>query len=104
MLACLTKLGIPEDNPTWAKVAPAAELLESFEPYSPMILPRFNEEYMNQPTEEDGVTPPINEVAQPTREVLAQPAEEVAQLTEEVKKTAAKEVGEDATQDPPPKL
>ncbi|GFZ14832.1 hypothetical protein Acr_24g0010220 [Actinidia rufa] len=43
-LACLAELGIPEDNPTWAKAAPAAELPESPEPYSPLILPGFNEE------------------------------------------------------------
>ncbi|GFS41351.1 hypothetical protein Acr_00g0073870 [Actinidia rufa] len=42
----------------------AAELPESLEPYSPMILPGFNEEeYMNQPIEEDGVKAPVNEVA-----------------------------------------
>ena len=52
-LACLTKVGIPEDNPTWAKVALAPELPELAVPYSPMILPSFDEEkYMNQ-SEED---------------------------------------------------
>ena len=52
-LACLTKVGIPEDNPTWAKVALALELPEPAVPYSPMILPSFDEEkYMNQ-SEED---------------------------------------------------
>ena len=47
-LACLSELGILEDNPTWAKAALEAELPESPEPYSPLILPDFNKkEYMN---------------------------------------------------------
>ncbi|GFY84010.1 hypothetical protein Acr_03g0007840 [Actinidia rufa] len=87
-LACLTDLGIPEDNPTWSKAVLAVELLESSEPCFPMILPSFNEEdYMNQPAKEDGVEAPENEVAQPTGEVTTQPAKEV-------EKTVAEEVGE----------
>ena len=64
-LACLTKLGILEDNPAWAKVAPVPELPEPPEPYLPMILLEFNEEeYMNLPTEyeDDAVVAPCNEL------------------------------------------
>ncbi|GFZ19774.1 hypothetical protein Acr_28g0004790 [Actinidia rufa] len=42
-LAYLSELGIPEDNPAWAKAALEAELHKSLEPYSPQILPNFNE-------------------------------------------------------------
>ena len=42
-LACLTELSIPEDNPTWAKVAPTPELPEPPAPYLLMILPSFDE-------------------------------------------------------------
>ena len=38
-LACLTELGIPKDNPAWAKATLATKLPESPEPYSPMICP-----------------------------------------------------------------
>ena len=38
-LACLTKLGIPEDNPALAKATSVPELPEPPTPYSPMILP-----------------------------------------------------------------
>ncbi|GFS29792.1 hypothetical protein Acr_00g0008520 [Actinidia rufa] len=103
-LACLTKLSIPENNPTWAKVAPVAKLPESLEPYSPMILPCFNEEYMNQPVEEDGIEAPINKVAQPIGEVPTQPAEEIAQPMEEAKKIAIEKARKDAAQGPPPEL
>ena len=59
-----------------------------------MILPDFDdEEYMNRLEEDkdaaDAVVPPINEVAQ---------------LTKESEKTNAKEAGEDAAHDPPPEL
>ena len=48
-LACLTELGIPKDNPAWAKVAPALEIPEPLVFYSPMILSGFDEEeYMNR--------------------------------------------------------
>ena len=54
-LAYLDDLYIPEDNLAWAKVALTAELFESLEPYSPLILPNFNEEeYMNQPAQRGG--------------------------------------------------
>ena len=63
--ACLAQLGILEDNSSWAKYAPIAELVESPEPYSPLILLVFNEkEYMNQPTEEDGEEDQVYELAE----------------------------------------
>ncbi|GFS38128.1 hypothetical protein Acr_00g0055880 [Actinidia rufa] len=40
---CLDKLGIPEDSPAWAKAAPTLGYLESPAPYSPLILPSFDE-------------------------------------------------------------
>ncbi|GFS42840.1 hypothetical protein Acr_00g0082000 [Actinidia rufa] len=59
-LACLTELGIPEDNLPWAKTAPATEFPEPPEPYSPMILPDINEEeYMNQLAEDKDVADAI---------------------------------------------
>ncbi|GFZ14427.1 hypothetical protein Acr_24g0006170 [Actinidia rufa] len=94
-LACITKLGIPKDNPTWAKITPEAELLKSLKHHSPMILPSFNEEeYMNQPTEEDGEEAPTNEVFEPIREAVTKEAGEIA----------ADEFGEIIAQDPPPEL
>ena len=68
-LACLTELGILEDNPAWAKVAFAHELPEPLAPYSPMILRNFDEdEYMNRLKEDedaaDAGVPSVNEVAQ----------------------------------------
>ncbi|GFS30025.1 hypothetical protein Acr_00g0009740 [Actinidia rufa] len=90
------KLGIHEDNPAWAKAAPEAELPESPESYSPMILPGFNEEeYMNQPAEEGGEVALADEVAERTGEAAAEEAGEDA---------AQDQAGEDAAQDPPPKL
>ncbi|GFS30377.1 hypothetical protein Acr_00g0011550 [Actinidia rufa] len=82
--------GIPENNPAWAKTASAAELPESPKPYSPLILPCFNEEeYMNEPSKEDGEEAQANEATKPMREVV----------TEEVGEAAA-EVGNTAIQDP----
>ncbi|GFY99202.1 hypothetical protein Acr_13g0006030 [Actinidia rufa] len=43
-LSCLKELGVPKDNPAWARAAPAPEFLESPVPYSPLILPSFNGE------------------------------------------------------------
>ena len=49
LLACLNELGIPEDNPTWAKAAFAPELSKPPTLYSPMILLGFDKkEYMNR--------------------------------------------------------
>ena len=67
-LACLTELSIPEDNPTWAKVAPTPELPEPLEPYSSMILSGFNkEEYMNHRSEDEdaanAIVAPGNELS-----------------------------------------
>ena len=61
-LACLTELGISEDNLAWAKVALVPEPPV---PYSPMILSSFDkEEYMNWPEEDedvaDAVVAPVN--------------------------------------------
>ena len=93
-LACLTKLGIPEDNLAWAKATPAPELSEPLAPYSPVILPDFDEEeYMKRSKKDkdvaDAVVPPVNEIAQ---------------LTEEAGRTNAEEAGEDETQDSPLEL
>ena len=43
-MACLKELGIPVDHPAWTKAALEVELSDSLEPYSPLILPNFNEE------------------------------------------------------------
>ncbi|GFZ08918.1 hypothetical protein Acr_20g0007260 [Actinidia rufa] len=105
--ACLAKLGILQDNPAWSKAAPAAELPNSHETYSPMILPGINEEeYMNRPDEEDGEAAPANEDSQPIGvapqpvEGVVPPMEEATQLVEEADKIATEEAVEDATQDP----
>ena len=93
--AYLTEIGIPEENPAWAKTAPTSELPESLEPYSPMIFPGFNEEeYMNQLAMEDDEEALTNETAKPIREVIV----------EEAGKTTTEGAGEVATQDPPLEL
>ena len=46
-LACLAELGVPEDNPAWTNAALAPVFPEPPVPYSPMILPGFDEEYVN---------------------------------------------------------
>ncbi|GFZ18947.1 hypothetical protein Acr_27g0006860 [Actinidia rufa] len=52
--SCLKELGVPEDSPTWAKAAPAPEFPPSPVPYSPMIMPGFNEEeYQKRPDEDE---------------------------------------------------
>ena len=75
-IACLTEFGIPEDNPAWDKAAHAPELPEPLTPYSPMILPDFDEEeYMNWPEEDEdaayAIVASVNEAAQFTEEAHA---------------------------------
>ena len=83
------------------KVAPIDELPESPKPYSPLILPDFNEEeYMNQPAEEDGEEAQVNEFAEHGRETTT---EETGEATTGVGETSA-DVGEAAAQDPPNEL
>ena len=74
--ACLTEFGIPEDNPAWDKAAHAPELPEPLTPYSPMILPDFDEEeYMTWPEEDEdaayAIVASVNEAAQFTEEAHA---------------------------------
>ena len=105
-LACLAELGVPEDNPTWAKAAPTPEFPEPSTPYSLIVLPDFEEEeYVNRPEEDevvDDVVAPSDEAAQLAGEfandVMA-PSDETAKLADEVGQTDAEGAGEDATLD-----
>ncbi|PSS07836.1 Cortactin-binding protein like [Actinidia chinensis var. chinensis] len=98
------------DNLAWNKAALAPNFLESPTPYSPMILPGFDEEeYMNRPDEDEDISEPIH-----AREMA--PTNEDANLAEEARKTIAevygersveeigRDDGEDASRDPPPEL
>ena len=101
-LACLFELGIFKDNPAWAKAALAPKFPESLEPYSPLVLPNFDdEEYVNHPEEDDDAldvhVAPGNEAVNPTGEVGRTIAEGSGEKT-------TKEDGGDATRDPLPKL
>ena len=92
-LVCLTELNISKDNPAWAKAAPAPELPKPLVPSSPMILPSFDEEYMNQLEKDkdaaDAVIALVNEAAK---------------LVEVARKIITEETREDAAQDPPIEL
>ncbi|GFS37393.1 hypothetical protein Acr_00g0051720 [Actinidia rufa] len=93
-LACLSELGVPEDNPVWSKAAPAPEFLESSTPYSPMVLLDFDkEEYANQPEENEGVADPV-----------VSPSDKAAHLTKEAREEATEEAVEGVSRDPPPEL
>ncbi|GFS32684.1 hypothetical protein Acr_00g0024020 [Actinidia rufa] len=107
---CLAELSILEDNLAWNKAALAPKFLESLTPYSPMILPGFDEdEYMNRPDEDEDISEPIL-----ARDMA--PTNEAANLAEEARKTIAevygersveetrRDDGEDASRDPPPEL
>ena len=92
-LACLTELGVPEDNPTWAKAAPGPEFLVPPTSYSPIVLPSFNEEeYINRSEEEEEATDDVVSLSN-----------KVAQLADEARQTAIEGTGEDAILDLPPK-
>ena len=53
----LAELGIPEDNPTQFKAAPAPEYPEPPAPYSPIVLPNLDEdEYVNRSEEDEDAT------------------------------------------------
>ncbi|GFS40390.1 hypothetical protein Acr_00g0068260 [Actinidia rufa] len=94
VLACLSKLNIPEDNPTWAKVAPVPKFLESPMPYSPMILPDFDEEeYVNRPEEEEDVPDSVVALGDEAA-YLAKGADGIA--TEGFGEKFAEEAGENA--------
>ncbi|GFS36783.1 hypothetical protein Acr_00g0048010 [Actinidia rufa] len=55
-IACLTELSVPAEHSTWTKAPSEVKLSDFPDPYSPLIMPNFNEEkYMNQPVEEDDV-------------------------------------------------
>ena len=87
-LACLAELRVLEDNPAWAKTAPAPEFLKPLAPYSPIILPGFDEEeYVNRPKEDEVV------------DEVVDPSNEAAQLADEAGQTTVEGTGEDATQD-----
>ena len=43
-LTCLPELGTPLEHPAWTTMKSAIVLLDPLEPYSPMLLPGFNEE------------------------------------------------------------
>ena len=83
----MAELGIPENNPAWTKAAPASEFQEFPTPYSSMILPGFDEEYVNRPNEDEDVLEPIlvHDVA---------PTNKAANLEEETGETIAKVFGE----------
>ncbi|GFY81580.1 hypothetical protein Acr_01g0013890 [Actinidia rufa] len=90
-LACLAELDIPEDNPAWAKAAPTVEFPKPPEPYSPLILLSLNEEeYLNQPTEEDGKEAQASKATEPEGEASVDEAGKVATEARE----AATKVGE----------
>ena len=101
-LACLAELGVPEDNPAWAKATPASEFLEPPAPYLPIILSAFDEEeYVNRPKEDetaDDVVALSNKAAQLVDEAsddVVTPSNEAAQLADEVGQTAVEGTSED---------
>ncbi|GFY82888.1 hypothetical protein Acr_02g0011280 [Actinidia rufa] len=106
-LACLAELGIPADNLAWSNPALGIELPKSPEPYSPMILPGFNEEeFMNRPNEEDGEEALENEATQSigvTTQLAKEPspsAEKVVQPEEGVEKVAIEDAAHDPSLEP----
>ena len=92
-LACLAELGVPEDNPTWAKAAPGPEFLVPPTSYSPLVLPRFNEEaYLHRSEEEEAAT-----------DAVVSLSNKAAQLADEARQIVIEGTGEDAILDLPPK-
>ena len=88
---------MPEDSPTWAMVAPALDFLESPTPYSPLILPGFDE-FMNRPDENEDA---LVLVPGP----VMTPGAETANLVEASEESFAEETGvgggEDADRNSP---
>ncbi|GFS46133.1 hypothetical protein Acr_00g0100310 [Actinidia rufa] len=77
-LSCLKKLGVPEDNLAWTRATPVPEFPESLVPYSPMILPGFDEEeFLNRPKEDEVAFEPVPDLAVASDIEVADPAEEV---------------------------
>ncbi|GFS41177.1 hypothetical protein Acr_00g0072800 [Actinidia rufa] len=91
-LTCMAELIVLKDNPAWTKAALAPEFPEPPTPYSPMILPSFNEEYMNRPDEDEDVLEPV------VAPVVA-PTNEAANLAEETGGMVAKESREKFTEE-----
>ncbi|GFZ15729.1 hypothetical protein Acr_25g0001380 [Actinidia rufa] len=84
-LACLAELGVPEDNPTWTKAAPALGFPEPPASYSPMVQLGFDEEkYVNR-LDEDVPEPILTHVVALVDEV-ANLKEEVGEMIAEVSK------------------
>ena len=111
-LACLEELSVLEDNPVWAKTTLTFEFPKLSMPYSPIILPDFNEnEYVNRSNEDEDVPEPV-----PIPALVMAPNIEVANLAKEAEDTVAdafeersvEEIegddGENADRDPIPKL
>ncbi|GFY88871.1 hypothetical protein Acr_06g0008110 [Actinidia rufa] len=106
-LSYLKELGVPEDNPAWARAAPAPEFLEFLAPYSPLILPGFNEEeFLNKPEEDEVIPEPVLDLIVALNLQATNPAEEVRRAVVEesgerfVEETRANDGG-DADQNSP---
>ena len=99
-------LDILEDNPAWAKVAPSPECPGSPVPYSPIIMPGFDEEeYVNRLEENedaaDAIVVSSNEAANLVEEVGITVVEASVEKTA---KEPGEDTREDVNQDPPPEL
>ncbi|GFZ05472.1 hypothetical protein Acr_17g0010440 [Actinidia rufa] len=100
-IVCLIKLDILEDNPAWSKAVPALELSAPLTPYSPILLPDFDEEeYVNQPKKgEDGGDVPTTAAVLPV-EVTTQSVEGATQPLKDAERTTTEEAGVDAVLNP----
>ena len=79
----MKELNVPEDSPAWARAAPALDFLKSPAPYSPLILPSFDEEeFMNRLDEDED-----EDALEPVPDPIVTPGAEAANLAEEVGRT-----------------
>ncbi|GFZ10859.1 hypothetical protein Acr_22g0002570 [Actinidia rufa] len=77
------------DNPAWTKATPAPEFHESLAPYSPLILPNFQElEYVNRPNKDENAD-----------DAVVALGNDAANLIEEAQRIAVEGFGEENTEE-----
>ncbi|GFZ14408.1 hypothetical protein Acr_24g0005980 [Actinidia rufa] len=89
---------IPEGNPAWTKSTPAPKFPKSSPPYSPMVLPGFNElEYLNRPEESEDAADVTGSLITEATNLI----EEAGMVSlEESMEGVTKVIVKDASQDP----